>query len=46
MQSPCGEVHGFLDAVYQDVAAFIDGLSTEDIGQSLEDLGLRRPSAT
>ncbi|MBX3095119.1 MAG: accessory Sec system translocase SecA2 [Cryobacterium sp.] len=40
------EFHGFLDAVYQDAAAFIDGLRPEDVGQNLEYLGLRRPSAT
>ncbi|MFI8594753.1 accessory Sec system translocase SecA2 [Microbacterium sp. NPDC078428] len=40
------EFHGFLDAVYQDAAAFIDGLRPEDVGQNLEALGLRRPSAT
>lgn len=40
------EFYGFFDAVYQDAAAFIDGLRPEDIGHSLETLGLRRPSAT
>ena len=40
------EFHGFFDAVYQDAAAFVDGLRPEDIGQNLDALGLRRPSAT
>lgn len=40
------EFHGFFDAVYQDAAAFIAALRPEDIGQSLDTLGLRRPSAT
>lgn len=40
------EFHGFFDAVNQDVAAFINGLRTEDVGKNLDALGLRRPSAT
>lgn len=40
------EFHGFFDAVYQDAAAFIDGLRSEDVAQNLASLGLRRPSAT
>jgi preprotein translocase subunit SecA len=40
------EFHGFFDRVYHDAAAFIESLGPEDIAQNLEDLGLRRPSAT
>ncbi len=40
------EFRGFFDAVYNDAAAFVEGLRAEDIGQNLEALGLRRPSAT
>lgn len=53
-QRPVDEFHrialrkfqGFFDAVYQDAAAFTADLRPEDIGQDLEALGLRRPSAT
>lgn len=41
-----GEFYGFFDTVYEDVAAFIKTLEPTDIGRDLEDLGLRRPSAT
>lgn len=40
------EFHGFSDSVYGDAAAFIEGLSPADIGRDLDELGLRRPSAT
>ncbi|MFT4228665.1 MAG: accessory Sec system translocase SecA2 [Microbacterium sp.] len=40
------EFHGFLDAAYRDAAAFVERLTPDDLGKSLEDLGLRRPSAT
>ena len=40
------EFHGFFDAVYRDAATFIEGLRPGDVGQDLESLGLRRPSAT
>ena len=40
------EFEGFFDRVYGDAAAFIGGLRPDDIGQNLEALGLRRPSAT
>lgn len=40
------EFHGFLENVYRDAATFIESLRPEDIGQNLEALGLRRPSAT
>ena len=35
-----------MDAVYRDAATFTDGLRSEDVGQTLEELGLRCPSAT
>lgn len=40
------EFHGFFDTVYEDAAAFIKTLEPTDIGRDLEELGLRRPSAT
>ncbi|GAB3616064.1 accessory Sec system translocase SecA2 [Okibacterium endophyticum] len=40
------EFHGFFDGVYRDAADFVETLRPEDIGRDLEDLGLRRPSAT
>lgn len=40
------EFHGFFDRTYRDVADFIAGLSPEDVGRDLTELGLRRPSAT
>lgn len=40
------EFQGFFEAVYRDVASFVLRLRPEDVGQSLESLGLRRPSAT
>lgn len=53
-QKPVDEFHrialrefdGFFDAVYRDAAAFVEGLGPRDIGSELEELGLRRPSAT
>ncbi len=38
--------HGFFDDVYRDAATFVAALRPEDVGRDLEDLGLRRPSAT
>ena len=40
------EFHGFFDHTYQAAADFITGLSADDIGRDLTELGLRRPSAT
>ncbi|MGB4777173.1 accessory Sec system translocase SecA2 [Microbacterium sp.] len=40
------EFHGFFDAVDCDVTALMAGRTAEDGGTTLEDLGLRRPSAT
>ncbi len=40
------EFHGFFDRTYQAAADFIAGLSADDIGRDLTELGLRRPSAT
>lgn len=40
------EFHRFFDAVYDDAAAFIETLTAADIGRELDELGLRRPSAT
>lgn len=53
-QRPADEFHrialrefaGFFDAVYTEVAAFIATLGPEEIGRDLDELGLRRPSAT
>ncbi|MFT4051522.1 MAG: accessory Sec system translocase SecA2 [Microbacterium sp.] len=40
------QFHGFFDAAHRDAAAFIEQLNPADVGGDLEDLGLRRPSAT
>ncbi|KAA9110710.1 accessory Sec system translocase SecA2 [Microbacterium rhizomatis] len=40
------EFHGFFDRTYREVADFIAGLSPDDVGRDLTELGLRRPSAT
>lgn len=53
-QKPADEFHqfalrqfpGFLDTVYRDAAAFVEGLEPHDIGHNLEGLGLKRPTAT
>ncbi|WP_454119509.1 hypothetical protein [Microbacterium lacticum] len=40
------EFHGFFDRTYRETATFIAGLTPDDIGRALTELGLRRPSAT
>ncbi|GAA3772376.1 accessory Sec system translocase SecA2 [Microbacterium kribbense] len=53
-QNPVDEFHtialrefdGFFDQVYADVAAFLQALVPEEIGQDIGTLGLRRPAAT
>ena len=37
---------GFFDRVMDDVVSFLARLSPEDVGRPLDELGLRRPSAT
>lgn len=37
---------GFFDRVTDDVVAFVARLSPDDVGRPLDELGLRRPSAT
>ena len=53
-QDPATEFHtialkefgGFFDSVYAAVADLVGGLAPEQVGAGLDDLGLRRPSAT
>ncbi|CAN5233523.1 accessory Sec system translocase SecA2 [soil metagenome] len=53
-QKPADEFHrialrefqGFFDAVRRDTSAFLASLGPDDDGRSLDELGLRRPSAT
>ena len=40
------EFHHFFDEVSAATLSFLDSLGREDLGRDLEDLGLRRPSAT
>ncbi|MFK3678082.1 accessory Sec system translocase SecA2 [Microbacterium sp. NPDC090218] len=40
------EFQGFFEVVYRNAADFVRGLSPDDVGRDLADLGLRRPSAT
>lgn len=40
------EFHGFFNATNSAAAAFVDTLEPSDLGRGLEELGLRRPSAT
>lgn len=40
------EFHNFFDTVYARTAEFVETLTADDIGVSLEEFGLRRPSAT
>ena len=40
------EFHGFFEAVRDDTASFLAALGPDDGDRSLEELGLRRPSAT
>ncbi|WOF21539.1 accessory Sec system translocase SecA2 [Microbacterium betulae] len=53
-QRPSDEFHrialrefaGFFEKVFRDAADFVACLSPDDVGRDLEELGLRRPSAT